>query len=146
MAKSFMKIKKGVSLQSLPTPPIDPVNGDYYYNDSGGLQIYHNNVWRSVGFVAVELDDAATYLASSGQQVLISSTTQSLALDLPAAPIAGDRIRIIDAGAGAGSFNAFPVTIDGNGKTIQGQTDVTISSDGFNVELVYSSLSDWRVF
>ena len=65
MAKTFMKIKKGVSLSDLPSPPSDPQNGDFYYSDSSGLQIRHNGVWQNagsgsgIGTVVVDLLDTS---------------------------------------------------------------------------------------
>jgi len=97
-------------------------------------------------FTTKELNNSAAYVASAGEQILANTSSTALTIDLPASPSVGDRIRVIDAGAGLGTFGTNSVTIDGNGNTIQGQTDVVISSDGQNVELVFSSLSDWRIF
>lgn len=49
MAKTFMHIKKGISLRPISSPPSDPLNGDFYYDSTNGLQVYHNGSWQDVG-------------------------------------------------------------------------------------------------
>ena len=84
---------------------------------------------------------------ASNDHVFADSTTAIFTLNLPAAPVLGDRVRLsdfVDAITGGG-WNTNNVTIGRNGSTIDGvAADLTLDVDGGDVELVYNGTT-WRV-
>lgn len=49
MSKEHLKIRKGVLFTPQSSPPVDPTEGDAYFDAVLGLRLYKNNVWQSAG-------------------------------------------------------------------------------------------------
>ena len=60
---------------------------------------------------------------------------------LDAAPVLGDYVVV----KAAPNSTTFPVTVDGNGKTIDGAATFVLDADNQAVSLVYNG-TEWRVF
>lgn len=50
MAKNFLNVAPGIAIKGQSTAPLDPVNGDIYYNTSDDeFQFYQDGSWTSLG-------------------------------------------------------------------------------------------------
>ena len=86
---------------------------------------------------------ASSYLVARYDEILANSTSGIFTLTLPAAPLLGDRVRIIDA---KGTWAANNVTVSRNGNTIGGSAaDLTLDVANGRVELVFDGTSNWLV-
>jgi hypothetical protein len=80
---------------------------------------------------------------SAGQLLLVDTSGGAITLTLPAAPGNGDSIYFQD---GKGTWDSNPLTINRNGKTIQGLAENLIAANengGFG--LVYNG-TEWRTY
>lgn len=85
----------------------------------------------------------STTLTNSDHTVFVDSSGSTLTVTLVAAPKDGLVYTIKDA---TGNASTNPITIDGNGKTIDGQTSITINIDYYGFELTYSATLDaWLI-
>jgi hypothetical protein len=95
-----------------------------------------------LGGMAVSAVSANVNPAVAGTRYVADTSGGAFTITLPAAPTAGDRIGIADAGAG---FEAEPLTIACNGNTIAGDaSDLVCDLDTATFELLYIG-SDWRI-
>lgn len=86
---------------------------------------------------------ASTYLVARYDEILADSTSGIFTLTLPAAPLLGDRVRVIDA---KGTWAVNNVTVSRNGNTIGGSAaDLTLDVANGRVELVFDGTSNWLV-
>ena len=94
--------------------------------------------WQT-GVVA---DGSTITVASAGEGYFINTTSFAHTLQLPASPTIGDEISIIDV---AGTFDTNNLTVDRNGKPIQGSAaDLTVSIERAAFTLVYAdSTQGW---
>jgi hypothetical protein len=94
--------------------------------------------WQT-GVVA---DGSTVTTASAGEGYFIDTTSFAHTLQLPASPTIGDEISIIDV---AGTFDTNNLTVDRNGKPIQGSaTDLTVSVERAGFTLVfYDNTQGW---
>lgn len=101
------------------------------------------------GFTTVrQFGDGGTYAVPDADvQVLVSTMDQDVkTIQLPATPSPGRRVRVkwVD----GGPLNGNPVTIDGNGKSIDGSSTLVLPNDYGSVELFYddeSGFDFWSV-
>ena len=94
--------------------------------------------WQT-GIVA---DGSTITSAAAGQGFFIDTTSFAHTLQLPSSPTIGDEISIIDV---AGTFDTNNLTIDRNGKPIQGSAaDLTVSIERAGFTLVfYDNTQGW---
>jgi len=86
---------------------------------------------------------ATSYLVARYDEILADSTSGIFTLTLPAAPLLGDRVRILDP---SGMWAANNVTVSRNGNTIGGSaTDLVLNVNNGRVELVFDGSSNWLV-
>tara|TARA_R110000822_G_scaffold173187_1_gene312788 strand:- start:2020 stop:2739 length:720 start_codon:yes stop_codon:yes gene_type:complete len=80
-------------------------------------------------------DSNTPYTAVAGDQVLANTTANPITITLPAAPVVGDEVTIIDTRGTWGSNNCI---IDRNSKPINsGTSNLTLSTNGQAITLVY---------
>jgi hypothetical protein len=73
---------------------------------------------------------------------IVCNNTQSQTFYMNPQPQDGERLAINDA---SNNFATYPVTIKGNGSTINGSPTAVLNTDGVNVEYFYrADLSDWQ--
>lgn len=76
---------------------------------------------------------------SAGDRVFADTSSTAITLTLPASPVSGDQVWIIDL---AGTFNVRNLTVGNNGQRIMRQLDtMTVSTAGAAFSLVYSNAS-----
>ena len=94
--------------------------------------------WQT-GVVA---DGSTVTTASAGEGYFIDTTSATHTLQLPSSPTIGDEISIVDV---AGTFDTNNLTVDRNGKPIQGSaTDLTVSVERAAFTLVfYDDTQGW---
>jgi len=94
--------------------------------------------WQT-GVVA---DGSTVTAAAAGEGYFIDTTSFAHTLQLPASPTIGDEISIIDV---AGTFDTNNLTVDRNGKPIQGSAaDLTVSVERAGFTLVfYNDTQGW---
>ena len=101
-------------------------------NAGGGIS------WQT-GVVA---DGSTVTAAAAGEGYFIDTTSATHTLQLPSSPTIGDEISIIDV---AGTFDTNILTVDRNGKPIQGSaSDLTVSVERAGFTLVfYDNTQGW---
>ena len=94
--------------------------------------------WQT-GVVA---DGSTVTTASAGEGYFIDTTSATHTLQLPSSPTIGDEISIVDV---AGTFDTNNLTVDRNGKPIQGSaTDLTVAVERAAFTLVfYDNTQGW---
>jgi hypothetical protein len=86
---------------------------------------------------------ASSYLVARYDEILADSTSGIFTLTLPAAPLLGDRVRILDP---KGIWATNNVTVNRNGNNIGGSaSDLTLNVNNGRVELVFDGSSNWLV-
>ena len=87
--------------------------------------------WQTV----VVADGSTVTSATAGEGYFINTTSAAHTIQLPASPTIGDEISIIDY---AGTFDTNALTVDRNGKPIQGSAaDLTVSTERAGFTLVF---------
>jgi hypothetical protein len=110
-------------------------------------------VTGTAGFVAanegnfglVNVDINSSTAAVSNRAYWCDTSGTAFTLTLPANPVMGDTIRIIDVGM---AFDTNNLTIARNGNVIMGDAaNMTVSTEGAAFDLVFYNVSKgWRVF
>jgi len=87
--------------------------------------------WQAV----VVADGSTVTSATTGEGYFINTTSAAHTIQLPSSPSIGDEISIIDY---AGTFDTNNLTVDRNGKNIQGSAaDLTVSTERAGFTLVF---------
>lgn len=88
---------------------------------------------------------APTYTATVGELLWINTTGNAITVTLPATASEGATIRFVDV---AKNFNVNALTIDRNGRLIQGDADnMLVNIEGAAFDLVYyNDTFGWRIF
>ena len=87
------------------------------------------------------LETAETLHRPPPNQRLIALNLAPLTVEFPVAPQDGSRMGIIDP---FGRLAAYPVTLDGNGRTIGGAATALLNTNGLSSEWIYrSDKGDW---
>jgi hypothetical protein len=84
---------------------------------------------------------ANTYTASSGDAIMATTTAGSFTVTLPSSPLTGAIVVIAD----GNDFLTNPLTVNGNGKLIEGYDTFTLNVKNVKVEFIYSGTS-WQAF
>jgi hypothetical protein len=137
----YVKIPAGTTAQR----PGAPVNGYVRYNTSNNqFEFYTNGNWRNP-YVTNDVDVAANTTAGLNTTNWVDTTTGSITVTLPASPLKGTTVRIIDV---AGNFAVNNCIIDRNGKLIQGDAaDMTVATKNAAFDLIfYDNTRGWRIF
>jgi len=129
------------------TRPTTPVNGNIRYNtDLNTYEGYGNSTWGSIGSGGLKPTSIKTsaYTAAANDLVRCNSTAGAFSITLPASPLDGDQIGIIDV---SNTFGTYAVSVLPNGKTIEDDsTSLILDMTGAYVTFVYSSsTSNWRL-
>ena len=87
--------------------------------------------WQTV----ILADGSTVTSATAGEGYFINTTSAAHTIQLPASPTLGDEISIIDY---AGTFDTNALTVDRNGKPIQGSAaNLTVATDRAGFTLVF---------
>lgn len=91
----------------------------------------------TISATTVEVDDTdSPYTTSAEERVLADVSVGTLTVTLPASPLVGDQIQIIDVTGNASSNN---ITVGRNGKLIQSAAeDLTIDINNSITSLIYT--------
>jgi len=91
--------------------------------------------------VFVNVTSNTTRAAGVNETLVIGTLTTAITVTLPASPTVGQTIKIKDSGGTVGTYN---VTVDGNGKTLDGAATYVMSQNYDQNEFVYNGTS-WMV-
>jgi hypothetical protein len=92
-------------------------------------EIAFSNIWTEVA--------VNTYQATRGQKLLVNTSAGAVTVMLPAFPVVGDEVTIVDASGTAATNN---ITVGRNANKILGQEqNLTISTDNSKTNLIYYS-------
>ena len=126
------------------TPPANPASGDLWYDDgsTGSLLIYNGSVWVSTadgggggGQSTYWVETSATYDATAGSKLFVDTSSSAVQVNLPASPVMGDEVYVVDAAGNSGTYN---ITVNRNGKKITGlDENFTIDVNGAAIILAY---------
>ena len=85
---------------------------------------------------AISIDNTySAYLAVSGDQIFVDTTSAVVTVTLPASPEVGDEVTIIDS---RNYFGSNAVTVDRNGKPINnGTSNATLNTNGMAATFIY---------
>lgn len=133
--------KTGASVEDLPDFPAQSGNNGKFLTTDGA-----NLAWGSVGggwAAAVTVVTADyTVLTSDNLIVVNKSVGSATTITLPAAPTTGSMVVVKDGKGDAATNN---ITVDGNGKNIDGDATRVISVNYGAVSLVYNG-TQWNVW
>jgi len=90
------------------------------------------------GTVSINSANTTSYTAVDQDQILISTTSNTVAVTLPATPGTGEEVTIMDVSA-TGGFASNNVTVARNGQPIQGAaTDFTMNVNNQCITFIYT--------
>ena len=90
------------------------------------------------GYININSATTTAYTAVNGDQVLVSTTSNTVAITLPASPSTGDEVTIMDVSA-TGGFASNNVTVSRNGQPIQGvASDFTMLTNNQCLTFIYT--------
>ena len=96
------------------------------------------NVTKAItekSYFTITSSSITAYTAVAGDQLLIDTTQTTVTISLPAAPVTGDEVSIIDA---RGTFGSNNVTVNRNGKLINSNTsNLALAINGQSITLVF---------
>jgi hypothetical protein len=128
---------------SAPTDELS--NGKLWLDTSATpatLKVYNNSVWEPIGGGILYEEKSTTHLAIAGEGVVANTSSGAWTLTLPASPVSGDVVVIVD----GADFSVNNLTVARNGSTIAGLSeDLVLDIGNVSVHLVYA-FSDWQVF
>lgn len=81
------------------------------------------------------------YTATAGEKVAADVTGGAWQLDLPGAPVTGDKVAVSVIG---GDPEANPLTVDGNGNTVEGDGALAMNLRFVQVSLIFNG-TEWRI-
>lgn len=132
----------GLSVTSIDNNPVEisnPQAGQVLkYNGSNFENAAHES-----GYVTTDVKTSA-YTASNKEKVRCNSTSSAFTVTLPANPVSGDQVLVVDS---EGSFGTNAVTVIGNGSdAIEGfTTGLTANVNNAYIEFSYNG-SEWKVY
>ena len=111
-------------------PSSDGTNGQVITTDGNG-----NLSWVTSATSNSWVEKSANYTATSGDKIIVNSTSSAITITLPANPTFGDEISIIDGSSNASNNN---ITVDRNTRNIDGESeDMILDVDGAAFNIVY---------
>jgi hypothetical protein len=134
-----------VSTWTTGTRPASPITGQTGFNTTlGSLESYNGSAWVSGGGLNIQAVQTTGFTAVAGNIYPCNTTSAAFTVTLPASPIAGNQIQIIDY---AGTFGTNNVTLGRNGLNITGQaSNYLLTTNRESVILTYiDSTQGWVV-
>lgn len=111
-------------------PASDGTAGQVITTDGNG-----NLSWVTSATSNSWVEKSANYTATSGDKIIVNSTSSAITISLPANPTFGDEISIIDGSANASVNN---ITVDRNTRNIDGESEnMILDVDGAAFNIVY---------
>ena len=107
-----------------------------------GLQGTPNTLDGGTGGLTVVPVKVANYSANLGELIPVNPYNGSFTITLPATPLDNDRVQVVDVGH---NCRDFPVTIDGNGNTVDGGNTFLLDQNNGQVDMYYDGAGDWKV-
>lgn len=99
-----------------------------------------NNIGRPTGYPWYQSSPDGNWFLPENKRVM-ANLTKTVNLYLHPKPNDGARLGLIDV---TGNLSTYPLTITGNGRTIEGQTSITISTNFVEYEWFYDDTKgDW---
>jgi len=77
------------------------------------------------------------YNASKGENIIIETSLGQVAIALPASPVIGDTVRILDGSGHAGNGTLYQILIQSTGNIMGSASDLIISTGRAGITLVY---------
>jgi hypothetical protein len=142
----YVKVSALTGAASLPVGtvaqrPETPAAGMFRFNSTDGTFEGHNGTeWGPIaGGGGLDWSEAAKtsdFTAEAGKGYNADNSSRANAMTLPLNPEAGDSVAVKDY---AGSFGDFNLTVDGNGKKIEGLSeDMVVDTDGWAGTFVFT--------
>lgn len=133
-----LKLTAGTNLSTPEAGAIEFDGTSLFYTDSGATRrtiATTTSPWTAV---------TTNTTVAVGAKVLVDTSGGVVTITLPASPVLGDEVHIIDA---AGSFATNNLTVARNGNRIMGLTeDMTVSTNNTSFTLVYyNATNGWRL-
>ena len=129
--------------------PGSALTGGLRYNtDLTTWEGYNGSVWTGLGggnpWATLTADGSSTFTIAASDRKFVDTTTHTITINLPASPLSGDMVRILDL---AGTFGTNNCTIGRNGNKIMNATsDMTITRNNASFGLVYTgSTYGWKL-
>lgn len=99
-----------------------------------------NNIFSPSGFPYTDITLGGDFFIPLNSR-LILNTDKSMTLDLHPNPEDGARFGIVDV---SNNINTFPITVRGNGRLLESETQLTLDEAGLNREWFYrADLAQW---
>ena len=133
-----LKLTAGTNLSTPEAGAIEFDGTSLFYTDSGATRrtiATTTSAWSAI---------TTNTTVAVGAKVLVDTSGGVVTITLPASPVLGDEVHIIDA---AGSFATNNLTVARNGNRIMGLTeDMTVSTNNSSFTLVYyNATNGWRL-
>jgi hypothetical protein len=118
------------------TRPSAPSTGQMGYNSTlGVMEFYNGSAWVQGGGLITQSVQTTGFTAVAGSLYPCNTTSAAFTVTLPASPIAGNQIQIIDY---AGTFATNNVTLGRNGSNITGvAADYLLKTNREAIILIY---------
>jgi hypothetical protein len=127
------------------TRPSAPSTGQMGYNTTiNVMEFYNGSAWVQGGGFTTQSVQTTGFTAVAGNIYPCNTTSAAFTVTLPASPIAGNQIQIIDY---AGTFATNAVTIGRNGSNINGvANNTTLVTNSESVTFIYiDSTQGWKI-
>jgi len=126
-----------------PDYPANPLIGQLFYNESISEQMrYSSSGWVSATINQAWSPVSSAYTATSWDMLMVDTSAAAVTVTLPAAPAAGDEIKLMDA---AGSWATNNLSIAPNGNTLLGVTTTHIVAVSDQTMVLVYTGTDWRI-
>jgi len=125
--------------------PASASAGQFRFNTSvSRFEGYNGTAWTDVSGVNPWSIKNSAYTAVAGDRLMVNTSAGSVTITLPASPVLGDTIRIID---GAGTFDFNALTVNRNGQAIMSDNEnLTVNTRNAAFTLVYYNATyGWRL-
>lgn len=101
--------------------PSSPNSGQWGFNSTLSVNEYYNgSIWVTIGSLSVASVQTSSFTATANYFYPVNTTSASITVSLPASPISGNQITVVDY---AGTAATNPISISPNGNKINGSTN-----------------------